>query len=141
MKSKKGKITKKLEPRQEIFPERSQKPGIDLNIIEHRPVYIFGLNYDKGTLKPDDDTDKAKKSHEIFVSGNIEFLEGLNTPLINAYRNFIKKWDPKKEVNNPKLLSLGGGYKKYFCFCLSGDINKLLHKEEAIIEKWNKLFK
>ncbi len=140
VKNKKGKMKKKLEPRQEIFPERSQKSAIDLNIIEHRPLYIFGLNYDKGELKSNDDTDKAKKSHETFVSGNIEFVEGLDSPIINAYRNFLKKWNPKKEVNNPKLLNLGAGYKKYFCFCLSGDINKLLHKEKAIIERWDKYY-
>ncbi len=138
-KNKKGKITTRLVPREENFPERSQKPGIDLNIIEHRPVYIFGLNYDKGKFTTVDSTNKAKKSHEIFIYGNLEFIEGINTPLVNAYRNFLKKWNPEDETNNPKLLSLGADYNKgYFCFCLSGNINNLLHKEEAIIQKWKK---
>ena len=43
-----GKIKEKWVPRVEEMPQRTEKPGIDSNIIEHRPLYIFGLNLDKG---------------------------------------------------------------------------------------------
>ena len=33
----------KLQPISVVLPERTQKPGIDGNIVEHRPLYIFGL--------------------------------------------------------------------------------------------------
>lgn len=29
------------------MPERTEKSGIEANISEHRPLYIFGLNRDK----------------------------------------------------------------------------------------------
>ena len=49
----KNKKTKTVyDPVMEQLPVRTQKPGIDKNTIEHRPLYIFGLNYDKGTLTP-----------------------------------------------------------------------------------------
>ena len=59
----------KLQPISVVLPERTQKPGIDGNIVEHRPLYIFGLNYDNksGTYSTEDSTDKAKKSHKAFV--------------------------------------------------------------------------
>ena len=57
---KNGKIKEKRVPLDMIMPKRTEKPGIDANIIEHRPLYIFGLNYDNGQFTPDDKTDKAK---------------------------------------------------------------------------------
>ena len=85
----KDKVKDKWVPRIEEMPQRTEKPGIDSNIIEHRPLYIFGLNWDDGKLTPDDRTGKAKKSHEAFVKSNLEFLEGIDSPVVNAYRNFI----------------------------------------------------
>ena len=35
----------------EIMPKRSEKPGICSNIIEHRALYVFGLNFDKGVFR------------------------------------------------------------------------------------------
>ena len=43
----KGKIKERLVPRNELMPQRTEKSAIDANIIEHRPLYLFGLNYDK----------------------------------------------------------------------------------------------
>ncbi|NLJ97237.1 MAG: type I-C CRISPR-associated protein Cas8c/Csd1 [Clostridiales bacterium] len=138
-KDKKGKRKVKYVSREELLPERSQKPGIDLNIIEHRPLYIFGLNYEKGKFTTIDKTEKAKKSHQIFVEGNIEFIEGIDSPIVNAYRNFLINWNPEDEMNNPNLLSLGTDYNKgYFCFSLSGNINELLHNDEAIGQRWKR---
>ena len=33
----------KPRPRNLLFPKRTEKPGIESNFIEHRPIYIFGL--------------------------------------------------------------------------------------------------
>ena len=90
----KGKIKEKWIPRIEEMPQRTEKSAIDSNIIEHRPLYIFGLNLDKERLSPNDRTGKAKKSHEAFVKSNLEFIEGIDSPVVNAYRNFLKTWKP-----------------------------------------------
>ena len=61
-KAAKGKIKEVWNPRNMVMPKRTEKPGIDANIIEHRPLYLFGLNCDKEILSPEDRTQKAKKS-------------------------------------------------------------------------------
>ena len=63
----KGKIQERLIPKTAVMPRRTEKTGIDSNIIEHRPLYLFGLNYAENRLNPDDRTGKAKKSHDAFV--------------------------------------------------------------------------
>jgi CRISPR-associated protein Csd1 len=141
-KDKKGKRKVIYIPREEMLPERSQKPGIDLNIIEHRPLYIFGLNYSKEDgFSPEDGTNKARKSHDIFVKGNLDFIKDIDTPVVNAFRNFLTNWKPEEQVNNPILLKLGTDYSKvYYCFCLSGKINDLLNEDSLIRKKWEEFY-
>ncbi|MDD6485107.1 MAG: type I-C CRISPR-associated protein Cas8c/Csd1 [Clostridiales bacterium] len=133
---KKGKT--KLEMREIDLPERTQKPGIDFNIIEHRPLYIFGLNYDKktGEFSPEDKTMKAKKSHECFVKGNLDFTEGMSSEIVKAYRNFISRWKPEEETENKHLKQLGKDYDGgYFCFALDGNTKCTLHDMDGEIMK------
>lgn len=126
----------------EKMPKRTEKPGIESNIIEHRPVYIFGLNYEDGILTEKDKTGKAKKSHEAFVNKNLAFIDGLNSPIINAYRKFIENWDPINETDNSLLQGLGKGYSTGgFVFCLSGEPDRLLHNEEEIIKKYEQILR
>lgn len=125
----------------EIMPKRSEKPGICANVVEHRPLYLFGLNYEKGIFTVEDKTNKAKKSHEDFVKKNLEFLEGLDTPIVNAFRNFILTWNPEKEIGNRCLGSLE---KKYinanYMFCLVGQVDKPLHKDKLILQRWDEWY-
>lgn len=140
-KTDKGKVKEKWIPRAEKMPQRTEKPGIDSNIIEHRPLYIFGLNLDGERLTPDDRTGKARKSHEAFVTSNLEFLEGIDSPVANAYRNFLRTWNPEEEIENDKLLILGKNYgKSGFAFCLTGYPDLLLHNDMQIIQKWEQIY-
>lgn len=126
----------------EKMPKRTEKTGIEANVIEHRPLYLFGLNYEDGILTEKDKTEKAKKSHEAFVKKNLEFIEGLNSPVINAYRKFIENWNPANETNNSALQSIGKGYGLGgYVFCLSGEPDRLLHKDQAIAERYEELLK
>lgn len=136
-----GKVKERWVPRDAVMPERTEKPGIDANIIEHRPLYLFGLNLEKEGLSPDDRTGKARKSHELFVKTNLDFLEGLESPLIQAYRSFLLNWKPEEETQNPYLSGLGKDYSKSgFVFCLSGYPEKLLQEEPQIKEKWQRKY-
>ena len=135
--SKKNKTV--LEKVKIVLPKRSQKSGIDLNIIEHRPLYIFGLNYDNksGTFTPYDRTSKAEKSHKLFVEGNLKFCEGLDSDIVNAYRSFLEKWIPENETENPELLKIAKLYSNsYFCFALDGKLSTVLHEDKALIDKY-----
>ena len=106
-KIKTGKRKEREVPKIITMPLRTEKSGIDSNIIEHRPLYIFGLNYEKESFTPLDRTDKAAKSHAAFRDTNLKFIEGLDSPIINAYRNFILNWIPENETENPNLLNIG----------------------------------
>lgn len=114
----------------EQLPVRTQKPGIDKNTIEHRPLYIFGLNYDKGTLTPTDATNKAAKSHNCFCEWNEKFFENIDSPICKAYLNFIRTWEPEQETQNPHLLALGKEYSSsYYEFGLDGSPETKLHND------------
>ena len=131
------KMKEKEVPKEVRMPKRTEKSGIEANIAEHRALYIFGLNQDKDTLTPDDRTHKAPKSHQAFVEANLSFIEGLHSPLIDAFRAFLLNWKPEDETNNEWLLGLGKNYgKSGYAFCLSGHPECLLHEEKEFKEKW-----
>lgn len=136
-----GKIKEKFVPKEIVMPVRTEKSTVDANIIEHRPLYIFGLNFDENRFTPDDKTKRAEKSHAAFVKANLTFIEGLDSPVVNAYRAFIESWSPENETENPYLLALGKAYNNaYFAFCLSGRPDLLLHEDMLVKEKWKKQF-
>ncbi len=135
------KMKKKEVPKDLRMPKRTEKSGIEANIAEHRSLYIFGLNLDKDILTPDDRTNKAQKSHQAFVEANLGFIEGLHTPLIDAFRSFLLNWKPEDETENPWLLGLGKDYgKSGYAFCLSGHPECLLHEEKEFKEKWEQWY-
>lgn len=135
----KGKRKEKIVPRNVVMPKRTEKPGIEANIVEHRPTYLFGLNLVDGMLTAEDRTEKARKSHETLVEKNLAFLAGLDTPVVNAYREFLLHWNPKEETCNQSLLDLKKDYdKSNYIFCLSGNPDLLLHEDPQVREKWEK---
>lgn len=137
---KKGKIKTKLVPKEEVFPQRTQKPAIDLNVAEHRPTYIFGLVYDSKSLAFKED-DKSKKSHEVFVNGNLSFIEDLNSPVVNAFRNFLLNFKSENELSNPHLLAISKEIgSSGFAFSLSGRPDLLLNNDPALSAKWDIFF-
>ena len=134
---KSGKMKERKTSRTVLLPKRTEKPGIDFNFIEHRPLYIFGLNFDSGNLTPDDHTDKAKKSHALFREKTLIELKGLDSPVINAFREFVSGWNPETETENPALLSLGKAYSTgKYAFCLGGHPDVLLHEDSQIKSAW-----
>lgn len=133
------KIKEKKVPAEMVMPQRTEKTGIDANIAEHRPLYIFGLNLEKERLSPDDRTNKARKSHKAFVEKNLKFLEDIHSPIVEAYKNFLSSWKPEDEVENKWLLGLGKDYQKAnFAFCLSGNPDCLLHEDFEVKIKWER---
>ena len=137
---KNGKVKIVKKPIVVSLPKRTQKPTIDAYIIEHRPLYIFGLNYDaKIGLTPDDKTDKARKSHEAFVKKNLEFFDGIDSEIARAYVNFIKNWVPENETENEQLKMLGKEYQgSCYIFALDGRPECKLHKDKAVLAKYEK---
>ena len=134
---KNGKTKTVTEPSSAVLPERSAKTGIDSAIIEHRPLYLFGLNYEKDGFTPDDKTNKARKSHQAFVERNSGFFADLDSEICKAYYNFIVNWNPDEEKENPCLKALGKAYQgSYFCFGLDGKPDVKLHRDEQFNAKY-----
>ncbi len=123
-------------PRKAILPVRTQKTCIDSNTIEHRSLYIFGLNFDKDGFSPDDEKNKARKSHNAFVQHELEFFDGIDSTACQAYRKFIENWNPENEFNNPLLKELGKNYKgAYFGFSIGTESN-YLESDPQFLEKY-----
>lgn len=126
-------------PKQMRFPKKVDVTKIDSNIIEHRGEYIFGLGFDNET--------KSIIANNItkfvnFREKNMHFIDSLNGDLVDAYRAFLETWNPDKEVNNPKMISLGKNIGLFkFAFCLAGRPDKLLQEEKVILKAWDKYYR
>ena len=134
-------------PEQFLMPKRSEKTALDVNYPEHRPLYLFGIGCEKGDKKKNTpphltaaDT-KAQKSHKLFVERTLEFLQGLDSPVINAFRNFVQNWQPEKEAENPILQGIIKDYATAgFVFALDGSPDQKLHDDRQLKAKWDKYF-
>ncbi len=137
---KNGKTKETLAPRTVILPKRTEKTAIDFNMAEHRPLYIFGLDADtKNQVYCV--TDKATKSHAVFKEKSLEYINGINSPVVNAFRNFLKNWMPENETDNLYLNDIFKVYNKSsYAFCLSGRPDVLLHDDPQIKEVWERIY-
>lgn len=136
-----GKKTKiEKVPRTIQLPKRPKTTSIKSYYMDHRPLYIFGLNYTGVGFSEEDDKSRAKKSHDAFVAKQLSFIDGLHSDIIDAYRNFVEKWVPGEQKENPHLLGLGKEYSaKGFAFCLAGRADILLHEDKAIKDRWEQI--
>lgn len=119
-----------------LLPKRIETSKISSNIIEHRPTYIFGIEADGKKLVV---SEKARKSWNDFKEKNLMFIEGINTPIVNAFRHFIETWNPENETENKKLLIISKISTSKYVFCLSGSPDVLLHDDAEIKQKWEHL--
>lgn len=140
---KKGKEKQKDVPDTIYLPMRNKPSIVQAYYLDHRPLYIFGLNYVKENGQeiwtPDDETNKARRSHKAFVEHELAFMDGLNSEICTAYRRFLETWDPEQETENPVLRQLGAAYSgSYFGFTLGiGKAN--LEEDPELIAKYQKI--
>lgn len=141
---KNGKSKNVAKPRIVVLPRRTEKTAIDSNIVEHRPLYLFGLEYDKKNkiFKFGEKGSKPYKSHQEFVKVSKEFFTGIDSAIAKAFLNFLKNWNPEKETNNKFINGLGAKYGVLgYVFCLEGDLTHPLHKDPFVKQKWEELFR
>lgn len=119
-----------------LFPKRTEKPGIDANIVEHRPVYLFGLEVKDGKFEV---TAKATKSHADFVRKNTVFFEGIDSPLARAFMAFIRMWDPASQTENEVLLPFIREYSTArIAFAMRSDPSERVQEDPQVKAKWDK---
>lgn len=134
---KKGKQKTKKVAKKYIFPKRAGATTIRSESIEHRSLYIFGIDFNPKKEQGFKITDQAKAKHNAFVKENLKFTEGINSPLVLAYRAFIENWVPEEHLNDPVLLRYGNNLSKNegYAFCLSGNPSELLNDSPEILER------
>lgn len=138
----KGKTKEEKIARDVLMPSRERKSTTNSEYIEHRFKYIFGYNFQKNHLIVDNN---AHKSHQEFVNKTLDWIEGLDSPIVNAYRYFIQKWEPEKEIENKWLLSIAkkannqGDMNCIFAF--ENDDNHYLHEDGQVRARWDKIRK
>ena len=134
LKNGKEKLTKI--PREVVLFRRLETTTVAANYVDHRPIYIFGLEWDKkkGTFTQ---SVKAQKSHQQLVETNLAFIEGIDSPIVNAYRKFLLFWEPEKQIDNPHLLGLGAKYSLCnYVFALASNPGEVLHNDPQLNERW-----
>lgn len=77
------------------------------------------------------------KKNKAFLDRHINFIEDIDTPIVNAFRNFILNWDPETETENEIIKKTNN---KKCAFCLASDVTVLLNEDEQIKEKFIKEF-
>lgn len=131
---KKGKVKTEYDSVTASFPFREKSTSIKAYNIDHRPKYIFGMTYDPAsdTLSVTD-----KVANDKFKEKNLEFIEGMDDPMVNAFRNFLENFVPEDETENPIIKKFGKEMAKNpsVCFSLDGFGGKYLHECRCIIEK------
>jgi len=122
----------------EILPERLNATSIKANFLEHRPVYIFGMEFDKDKFSI---TEKSKKSF-IDYQENTKVFENTRNDMAQALYKFSTKWNPENELNNSLINSLGKDYASAkFTYCLESNINSLACYDKEITKLWDDLSK
>lgn len=129
----KGKPKEVKNPRAVLMPLPATNPSkIAANGADCRSNYIFGVsNTDKEKEKS-----KARQAHDDFVKVNKALLEKLErkSPVVEAFANFLEKWEPEKEQANDKLVNLGKELNtRKFAFCLAGHPDELLHEDKDFV--------
>ncbi|MCQ2485660.1 MAG: type I-C CRISPR-associated protein Cas8c/Csd1 [Clostridia bacterium] len=124
-------------PTQVTTLERAGKSAIASEKIEHRGEYIFGLKCEVDKLTKEKYLVYSKDKYNAFIKTNLEFIEGIDSPVVNAFREYLNNWKPDEQYQNELLLNLGKDVAANFIFCLSGHSEKLLHEDSEIIKKWN----
>ncbi len=124
----------------EIFPQRMQIPGISAETIDCREKYLFGLEWDKNTEKYVV-TKSSLAAFEKNKQKNVEFLSDLSSPVVDAYKAFLEKWQPEAEKENERLLLIGRSFDgAKFIVTAEGreDGASALHRDKTVTEKWDK---
>lgn len=149
---KKGKVKTSLIPQKMQMPERIRSTKVNSNYVENRGSYIFGLEYrinsdtKEGFLSTESkgQTPKTRAKlalqHQDFVKEVNRDFEGINSPIVKAYRLFSKNWKPEEETENSELLKIKKDLNTAkFAFCLENDQTVLLQDDPMVKANWSKI--
>lgn len=133
-----GKTTKTVS-RTERFPFRNSVSGIAAETIDHREKYLFGLEWDKAAqcLAAGKSSLLAfEKCRQV----NLEFLDAVHTPLAEAYKAFLRSWQPQQQTENAALCGMGKEYAgAKFVITLEGQETAPLNRQKEVTTRWEEV--
>lgn len=154
-----GKISfdEKSKKEKEFFPKCKTTYANSVNgtirIPEIRAAYLFGLDYDnnkksivvKRNKNGKSDRHEKLKAVTLAAIGDTNDPVKVDSPIVNAYRNFIKNWDPDKWEENEvfqKTVSEKDAVKllnSNFIFCLNDNKDALLQNDPVLRKRWDEV--
>ncbi len=138
IKTKKGTKTQRNKRKIKV-PYHPNTTSVVAYFLDYRSEYIFG--FAKKDPKKVQEGESLfyfyTKKHDAFVKTNLEFIEGVNSPIVNAYREFLLNWKPPEQVEGTIYQQVIGSY---CCFALEGHPEIQLQKDSILLKKCRECF-
>ncbi len=138
IKTKKGTKTQRNKRKIKV-PYHPNTTSVVAYLLDYRSEYIFG--FAKKDPKKIQDGESLfyfyTKKHDAFVKTNLEFIEGVNSPIVNAYREFLLNWKAPEQVEGTIYQQVIGSC---CCFALEGHPEIQLQKDSILLEKCRERF-
>ena len=116
-------------------PSPPNTSSVEAYLLDYRSSYIFG--FEKKKIDDSIAIVYNKEKHDAFVEKNLELISEIETPVVNAYRNFLLNWKRPETIE-------GTLYKRVLgsncCFALNGHPEMQLQNDDEIVKKcreWN----
>lgn len=125
--TKKGTTTKKVKKKIRV-PVHPVSTSVKAYLLDYRGEYIFG--YEK--KKKGNEIFFHKEKRDAFVEKNLEFISGIDAPVVNAYRNFLLNWEKPESIDDTFYKKVVGST---CCFALNGHPELQLQNDSEIIKR------
>ena len=125
--TKKGTATKKVKKKIRV-PVHPVSTSVKAYLLDYRGEYIFG--YEK--KKKGNEIFFHKEKRDAFVEKNLEFISGIDAPVVNAYRNFLLNWEKPESIDDTFYKKVVGST---CCFALNGHPELQLQNDSEIIKR------
>lgn len=128
--TKKGTTTKKVKKKIRV-PSPPDSSSVVAYLLDYRCKYIFGIEKKGKSIVFKEDM------HRAFVEKNLDFISGIDTPIVNAYRSFLINWTPSENVQDSIYKRAIGNN---CCFALNGHPEIQLQNDIKVIEKYREYY-
>lgn len=126
---KKGTAKKKVKKKIRV-PVHPVSTSVKAYLLDYRSEYIFG--YEKSKKEKEKSIFFHKEKRDACVEKNLEFISGIDAPVVNAYRNFLLNWEKPESIDDTVYKKVVGST---CCFALNGHPELQLQNDSEIIKR------
>lgn len=119
-----------------MFTKRGDTSSVLAYAVDHRPRYIFGMDFDNGLTV----NATAEKSYKSFVEVNKAVFSRIDgdDPLCLAFSRFLDKHISEERLTELMSgLDMGDCFKSNFAFCLDGHPSEYLNEKEEVLKAFD----